>query len=143
MPWPASCGRTSWWACSSAAAAAVGETLAVPSLEVGRDYTYVEDVARGIVAVLDAPRLPFDTYNVSNGVRYTVAEILDALRDHFAGLRYRVAPDDEGVKGSLGPRTERGPLDPARLFQDCAYRPSYDLEAGLARTMEWLNRIAD
>ncbi len=124
-------------------AAAAGEELAVAGLPVGRDYTYAEDVARGIVAVLDAPRLSYDTYNVSNGVRYTVAEILDAFRDHFGTLRYRVAPEEEGVRQSLGPRTERGPLNPARLFQDCGYRPSYDLEAGLARYVEWLKGVGD
>ena len=86
-------------------AAAAGEELAVPGLAVGRDYTYAEDVARGIVAVLDAPRLAFDTYNISNGVRTTVGAILDALREHFPRVRYRVAPEEEAVKGPLGPRT--------------------------------------
>ncbi len=124
-------------------AAAAGEELAVPNVAVGRDYTYAEDVARGIVAVLEAPRLSFDTYNISNGVRHTVGAILDALREHFPRVRYRVAPDEEAVRGSLGPRTERGPLDPTRLFQDCAYRPSYDLEAGLAGYVEWLRHIDD
>ncbi len=124
-------------------AAAAGQELAVPGLAVGRDYTYAEDVARGIVAVLEAPGLSFGTYNIGNGVRSTVGAILDALREHFPRVRYRVAPDEEAVTGSLGPRTERGPLDPTRLFQDCAYRPSYDLEAGVARYVEWLRQIDD
>lgn len=119
-------------------AAAADEELVVPSLEVGRDFTYVEDIARGIVAVLDAPRLSFETYNIGNGVRCTVMQVLDALREHFPRLRYRVSPEDEGIQESLGPRTERGPLDPGRLFQDCGYRPSYDLEAGLAAYAAWL-----
>ncbi len=119
-------------------AAAAGEELAVPDHSVGRDYTYMEDVARGIAAVLEADRLSFDTYNVGNGARSTVAEILEALRHHFPGLRHRVAPEEEAVLLALGPRTERGPLSPKRLLEDCGYRPSLDLQAGLARYIEWM-----
>lgn len=122
-------------------AARAGEELAVPGLETGRDYTYAEDVARGIMAVLEAPRLSFDTYNISNGVHYTVAEILEALRQHFPRLRHRVVPPEpEGIgKPSFQIRADRGPLDPTRLFMDCGYRPHFDLKAGLARYREWLD----
>jgi UDP-glucose 4-epimerase len=120
--------------------ALAGEELLLPDLGAGRDYTYAEDVARAIVAVLEGERLRYDTYNVGNGRRHTVAEIVEALREHFPGLRCRVAPEDEAVRLAVGPRTERGPLDPARLFEDRGYRPSYDLKAGLARTVEWIKR---
>jgi UDP-glucuronate 4-epimerase len=119
-------------------AAAAGQELAVPDLSVARDYTYAEDVARGIAALLDAGRLTYETYNVGNGTRHSVGEILEGLRQHFPELRHRRAPDEEGVALALGARTERGPLSPERLFEDCGFRPAFDLRAGLARTVEWM-----
>ena len=118
-------------------AASAGQELSVSDLTIGRDYTYAEDVARGIVAVLEAPRLSFEAYNISNGVRYTVGEIMGALREHFPGLRHRVAPDAQAASPAQRERVERGPLDPTRLFTDCGYRPIYDLKSGLAAYVRW------
>jgi len=118
-------------------AASAEQELTVPDLSVGREYTYAEDVARGIVAVLDTPRLSFDAYNISNGVRTTVGEILEAFREHFPALRHRVVPEGGTADPALRVRVERGPLDPTRLFTDCGYRPTYDLKSGLAAYVRW------
>ena len=93
--------------------------------------------ALGLNRPVDAPRLSFDAYNISNGVRTTVGEILEAFREHFPGLRYRVMSDGSVADPARRVRVERGPLDSTRLFTDCGYRPTFDLESGLAEYVRW------
>ena len=51
----------------------------------GRDYTYAVDTARGLQAILDAPELSHDLYNLTTGVWITYREILDALAEIAPG----------------------------------------------------------
>ena len=53
--------------------------------EDGRDYTYSVDTARGLQAILDAPELPHDLYNLTTGVWITYREILEALAELAPG----------------------------------------------------------
>ena len=52
--------------------------------EEGRDYTYSVDTARGLMAVLDAPELPHDLYNLTAGPWITYREILATLAEACA-----------------------------------------------------------
>ena len=69
-----------------------GEALQVQSdsfsPDDGRDYTYSVDTARGLQAILDAPELPHDLYNLTTGVWITYREIVETCwRSCHAGKR--------------------------------------------------------
>ena len=63
--------------------AARGEPLSAQGhdLSGGRDYVYSVDTARGIMAILNAPELPNDLYNLTSGIWITNREILDTLSE--------------------------------------------------------------
>lgn len=106
--------------------------------EDGRDYTYSVDTARGLQAILDAPELPHDLYNLTTGVWITYREILDVLSElaELAPGR-RPAPDGEAAAAARASVPSRGPLSAHRLRQDLGWQPQYDLRAGLADYLQW------
>ncbi|MEN0067510.1 MAG: NAD-dependent epimerase/dehydratase family protein [Myxococcota bacterium] len=98
-----------------------------------RDYTYVTDVVRAVLAALDRPR-GVQVLNVGNGrpVR------LDALVDSIARVtgrpvRIEHQPDQLGDV----PHTC---ADPTQAFKQLEWKGRITLEEGLSRYVAWLNR---
>ena len=115
--------------------AARGEDVQAQDLGQGRDYTYVNDIADGIRTVLDAPHLPHDLYNLTNGVWFTFRQILEALQEVSPGIRVVELPLSEpgGQQGA----PLRGPLSGHRIFADLNWSPKYDIRAGLTEYLQW------
>jgi len=97
--------------------AASGREIRINDLEVVRDWTYVNDVARGIHALLKAPRLAYPVYNVSSGQSYKIKELIDVIRTFFPQLRFSLT---EAGQANVFVNTEnrRGPLAISRLAED-------------------------
>ena len=96
-----------------------------------RDYLCVEDVASAIVAVAQSK---FDgTVNIGSGEPVTVRRIVQLIGETVNG-------SDRIAFGAV----KANPVDPPflvadvrRLRNDIGWQPSYGLEAGLQRTVEW------
>ncbi len=103
-----------------------------------RDLTYVPDTARCVVlAFLDAD-LKHQVYNASCGENLRFSDILAALARIRPGFRFRLK---EG--GALSPffrDSLRGPLSMKRARDDLGFTPQFDIESGLGRYLEWLER---
>ena len=112
-----------------------GESLAPDD---GRDYTYVVDTARGLQAILDAPELSHDLYNLTTGVWITYREILDSLVNLAPGSAPpEAAQAQDAMNRARASVSSRGPLSGHRLWQDIGWQPQYDLHAGLADYLQW------
>ena len=110
-----------------ARAALRGETVRVSGAPtLARDAIYAADVASGIAAVLLAPTLGHDAYNVGWGRLTTAAAALEALRRLVPGFSF-----DFNVREPSPWGPPRGPLHCARL-RSLGWTPRYDLESGLA-----------
>jgi UDP-glucose 4-epimerase len=97
-----------------------------------RDYVYVEDVARGIVAALYAGE-PGQAYNIGTGVgRHN----LDVVRD----VRRVVAPARLGAKFEAARDTDVpiNVLSSEKLYEQAYWCPRIEWEDGLRRTWKWL-----
>ena len=118
-----------------------GEPLAVQmdsfDPEEGRDYTYSVDTARGLVAILDAPELPHDLYNLTAGPWITYREILETLSELAPGSPAPAGVADGAAARARASVPSRGPLSGHRLRQDLGWQPQYDLRAGLADYLQW------
>ena len=112
-----------------------GEPIEIDTTDYGRDYTYVVDTGSAIAAVVDAPELPHDLYNITNGVSVTGAEIQRTLAELFPETRLVEPTSAEPPGSSLGPT--RGPLSGYRLWHDLGWTPQYDLAAGLTDYVRW------
>ena len=103
----------------------------------GRDYTYSVDTARGLQAILDAPELPHDLYNLTAGPWITYREILETLAELAPGTSAPAAATEGAAARARASVPSRGPLSGHRLRQDLGWQPGYDLRSALADYLQW------
>ncbi|WP_240414289.1 NAD-dependent epimerase/dehydratase family protein [Paenibacillus periandrae] len=112
--------------------------LLVGSPDYTLDFTYVKDIAEGIVELLLTSNLEHDVYNISGGSGYTLMELAEAVAGTIPGTEIRVteARSDDVLFAKEGSRTGR--LDITRLIRDTTFVPVYNLNSGLADYVRWL-----
>ena len=93
------------------------------------DFTYVKDLALGLVQSAECGNLPESIYNLSGGVLRTRGELAAIVMKHFPHAQIALSP---GVDPA---RHLRGANVIARARRDFGYAPQYDLEAGIA---DWI-----
>jgi nucleoside-diphosphate-sugar epimerase len=122
------------------AAALAGEALVAGDPAVARDWTAIDDTVRGVLLALRAAAPRHDLYHLGVGQLFSVGEVLDALREHFPGLRvrYDISSDDPALNPNIAPGAVRGPLAIDRIRDDLGFAPQHDLASGLARYLGWV-----
>jgi UDP-glucose 4-epimerase len=94
-----------------------------------RDYAYVDDVVRAVLAALDRPVAGH--FNVGTGRQATVNELFRLIVGHLG-------VDAEERHGPPRPGEQRtSALDCTLIGQKLGWRPQVRLEDGLARTAAW------
>lgn len=119
--------------------ALAGEVIRPNSLEPVGDYILSTDVARAILALLDAGRLRYRHYNIASGVTSSIGDIVSWARERVPGLRVEPgAPDRANViqDASLGTGMW-GAYDIARIERDTGWRPPPGKEA-FHSYMDWI-----
>ena len=94
-----------------------------------RDFTYVEDVARGTLAALEP--MGFEVINLGSDRPWVLRDVL-ALIDHSLGMQAQVET------------TPRHPADPMSTWADISkakrilgWQPQVPFEEGLCRAIDW------
>jgi UDP-glucose 4-epimerase len=101
-----------------------------------RDFTYVEDVVRGVLAAAEAPQVSGRLYNIAAGKGTTVLELIDTLAD-LVGREARI----ETLPARAGDvRHSRADISAAE--RELNYVPWTDLRTGLAETVAWFRSEA-
>jgi len=98
------------------------------------DFTYVEDVARGVVLLYKASDLKHKIFNIATGVGSTVGKVAEIAQKytHFP-VTVEIGP------GRIMPRCEA--LDFRRAVEELGYRPNYSLEDGIKLYADWLGKM--
>jgi CDP-glucose 4,6-dehydratase len=100
-----------------------------------RDYIYVDDVVDGYLLLCERsehPEVRGRPFNFGTGHPYSAAEIVDRL------LRLVGRTDLDPVRfATARSEIQSQYLDATRAALVLGWRPSIDLETGLARTVEW------
>ncbi len=97
------------------------------------DFTYVEDVARGVVLLYRATGLKHKVFNIATGVGHSVREVarLAQKYTHFP-VEVEIGP------GKIMPRCEA--LDISMAMDELGYRPICSLEEGIRLYADWLGK---
>jgi dTDP-glucose 4,6-dehydratase len=113
-----------------------------------RDWIYVEDHCEAVLTVLERGR-PGETYNVGGRSERTNLEIVDRLcallerarpAAQNEALRARGVASYAALKSFVADRPghdRRYAIDDAKIARELGWAPRTDLEAGLARTIDW------
>ena len=107
--------------------------------ETSRDFTYIQNTVEAnlLAATAPAARVSGRVMNVATGVRVTLNQVVEALREitGYAG-QVRYAPERAGdIKHSLA--------DISLARELLGYAPSVDFREGLMRTVEWYRKAGN
>ena len=112
-------------------AAMRGQTLKVNGPNETLDFTYVDDVADGIVAAALQPQANNKTFNITRGRSHTLLDAAN-LAVRIVG-RGRVEIHDRDLNFP-----SRGALNITAARRDLGFDPKVDIEEGFQRYYEWL-----
>jgi UDP-glucose 4-epimerase len=103
------------------------------------DYIHAEDVARAIIALIEATELSYRTYNIGSGKTTTIGDFIAYAAEKTPGLKWELAPFetcniDQDVSLSTG---MWGVYDIARIKADTGWRPRPVREA-FHGYMDWI-----
>jgi len=111
----------------------------VNTLDAVGDYIHSEDVASGIVALLDAPKLRYSAYNIAAGATATIDELVAWAAEKVPGFHAELVPpaeadilQDPTLSGGMW-----GAYDISRIAADTGWRPRPTREA-LHAYMDWI-----
>jgi nucleoside-diphosphate-sugar epimerase len=102
-----------------------------------RDFTYVEDVAEGLLRLGATPAPEHPTVNLATGVLTDVSVVVRTLSD-IIGI-----PNDRLAFGALPTRAEEmahQPVNLDRLVRALGWKPGTSVQEGLSRTVAFSRR---
>ena len=103
------------------------------------DYIHAEDAARGLLALLMAPRLRHSVYNVALGEPVSLGDMIRWAGERVPGVRAETAPAGEAdiLQDSPSRGGMWGPYDISRIVAETGWRPRPMREAFHAY-MHWI-----
>lgn len=114
-----------------------GGPVRLGNLAPSRDYTFVDDTVRGLVAIARSDALLGETANIASGDEITVG----ALAERVARIAGRPLSIEEDDARRRPPSSEVDRLrgDATRLTALTGWRAQVGLDDGLARTIDWIS----
>jgi UDP-glucose 4-epimerase len=107
------------------------------SLDVQRDYIFVDDVAHAVLTLLQSNRRASSVYNVGQSESHSLRQVLSLIEQVTEGRhRYELVNDQySGVA--------RSSIDCSLLTRTVGWRPSISLEDGIALTWQRKTALRD
>lgn len=116
--------------------ALAGKEIREPTgADFGATFTYVADVAGGLLAAYEADKLAHPVYHLSGGRNVFTHEVAAAVRKAVPGCAIEVGP---GTAPWTDHTRMRGPLAGSRLLDDTGFAPRYTLDEGVGAFAEWM-----
>jgi nucleoside-diphosphate-sugar epimerase len=98
------------------------------------DFSYVKDVAQGLVKTLLSP-VTNETFNITAGEGRTLSDLYELLRVQFPDMPVEVSMRTDDF------RPKRGALDVSKARSILGYEPQYPLERGVQEYVEFLSSL--
>jgi UDP-glucuronate 4-epimerase len=105
--------------------------------EMRRDFTYIDDIVSGVLAVTDSPptndraTLPHRVYNIGNNTPEPLLRMIDVLEDALGTKAIRSL---EPMQPGDVPATY---ADISAISRDHGFAPTTPIEIGIPRFVEW------
>jgi dTDP-glucose 4,6-dehydratase len=116
--------------------ALAGKALKLGTLETTRDFTFVEDTARGFVAVGESDAALGEVVNLGSGTETSIGEIVQRVGE-IVGRELEVAVDDRRLRPEKS-EVSRLHSDSSKALELAGWRAEVSLDEGLRRTSEWI-----
>jgi len=105
-----------------------------------RSFTYVGDVVRGMLALIDEPRAVGQVFNIGNGAEITIGALAERIRT-LTGSQSEIVriPYDQAYEAGFEDMPRRVP-DITKINALVGYTPTVDLDEILARVIEYFRQ---
>ena len=117
------------------------DELMLGSLEPIRDFTFVEDTARGFLAAADSEKVIGEVVNLGVGKGVSIAELIDRI-GRTLGRTLMVRQENARIRPERSEVT-RLISDNTKALNKMDWRPMVDLDAGLAAVVAYIKRHLD
>ena len=112
-----------------------GEAVREGGADFAASFTFVGDVAEGLLAAASASELRFATYHLGPGVNFTVGQVAAAVQKAVPGAVFELGP---GTEPWTRFTSIRGPLAGDKLLSDTGYAPTHTLDAAVGAYADWM-----
>lgn len=116
--------------------ALAGATLKLGTLETTRDFTFVDDTARGFVAVAASEAALGEVVNLGSGIEVSIGDVVAKVGE-IVGRDLEVAADDRRMRPAKS-EVSRLHADSSKALRLAGWRAEVSLDEGLRRTTEWI-----
>ena len=99
------------------------------------DFTYVSDLVQGVSKCIGNERALGEIFNITYGGARKLNDLAEVVANEFPGIKVEYKPRD-----SLMP--ERGALDISKAKELLGYEPSFPVDVGFLRYMDWYKEFA-
>jgi UDP-glucose 4-epimerase len=106
------------------------------SVDVRRDFTYVDDTVDGIVGAAESALYDGRVIQLGTGISYSIDQVLQLCRDAF-NCDFEVLFDEKRVR-PLASEVEVLQSDPTSAFEDLGWKYKIELKDGLIQTFDWM-----
>jgi nucleoside-diphosphate-sugar epimerase len=111
-----------------------GPRVVLGDVEARRDFTFVEDTARGLRLLMDAPVPDGEVAHVGSGRSVSIREVAERVGRVLGYEAVEIETDPERLRRA---EIDEFRCDATRLREATGWTPEVDLDAGLARTIDW------
>jgi nucleoside-diphosphate-sugar epimerase len=98
------------------------------------DFTYIKDLVDGITKTIENSNARNEIFNLTYGSARSVADMAEIIQEYFPNIRIMNEERD-----NLMP--ERGTLDVSKADRLIGYKPSWPLDKGYPRYIEWYKKM--
>jgi UDP-glucose 4-epimerase len=105
-----------------------------------RSFTYVGDVVRAMVALIDEPRAVGQVFNIGNGQEISIGELAARVKAHIGSTSEIVCiPYEQAYERGFEDMPRRVP-DISKIRSLVGYEPTVDLDEILTRVVEYFRQ---
>lgn len=123
------------------AQALAGGDLRLGALDTARDFTYVEDTARGFVEVARTGACVGEVVNLGTGREVSIREVVRVVGE-IVGRALHVTSDERRLRPEKS-EVSRLVADASKAERLAGWRPAVTFEEGLRRTIDWIGAHLD
>lgn len=98
------------------------------------DFTYIDDFVQGIIKVIENENSRNQIFNLTYGESRSLNDMLEILKSYIPEVKINYLPKDR-----LMP--DRGTLSVDKARKLIGYNPTYPLEKGFAKYIEWYKEL--
>jgi len=100
-----------------------------------RDFSYVEDICRGLIALAECEKAIGETVNIGSNFEITIGDMLNLIKEIMQSDA-KVITDDERLRPEKS-EVYRLWCDNRKIRELTGFEPKYSIKEGLEKTIAW------